>query len=53
MISYIKSTNILPATQSGFCTGYSCETTLLKVTDDIIDATDKGLISYKYENSWS
>lgn len=40
---YINVNSILPTTQSGFRKGFSCTTALLKVTDDIISATDRGL----------
>lgn len=42
---YIKNENILPPTQSGFRAGYSCETALTDVTDNIHRATDNGLVT--------
>lgn len=42
---YINTNNILPLTQSGLRKGYSCTTALLKVTDDILSATDQGKIT--------
>nr|CAH7715602.1 unnamed protein product [Callosobruchus chinensis] len=38
---YLDSHNILPQHQSGFRKGYSCATALLKITDDIMEATDR------------
>nr|CAI5869801.1 unnamed protein product [Callosobruchus analis]CAI5869804.1 unnamed protein product [Callosobruchus analis] len=38
---YLDSYKILPQHQSGFRKGYSCSTALLKVTDDIMEATDR------------
>lgn len=41
--AYLAEKKILPKTQSGFRSGYSCTTALLQVVDDIIGATDQGL----------
>lgn len=43
--TFINNESLLPEIQSGFRSGYSCETALLKVTDDILSATDKGYIT--------
>lgn len=43
--NYLSSNNILPVVQSGFRRGYSCETALLKILDDIFASTDEGLIT--------
>ena len=40
---YINDNGILPAVQSGFRPSYSCSTSLLKVTDDIIGARDNSM----------
>ena len=40
--AHLNKYNILPPNQSGFRPGFSCTTTLLDVTDDIIEATDGG-----------
>lgn len=40
---FLNAHNILPNCQSGFRPGYSCATALLSITDDIIEAADKGL----------
>lgn len=45
LTEYLSVFDVLPVTQSGFRPGYSCETALLKVTDDLIDAVDKGMLS--------
>lgn len=37
--------DILPPTQSGFREGHSCTTAMLAVTDDIMEATDRGDIT--------
>lgn len=39
---YLRSNNILSPFQSGFSGGYSCETVLLNVSDDIVQAADRG-----------
>lgn len=39
---YIRHNNILATHQSGFRDGHSCATALLKVSDDILTALDKG-----------
>lgn len=39
---YLDTHNILPEYQSGFRSGFSCTTALLKITDDIVEATDQG-----------
>lgn len=40
---FVNDNNILPAIQSGFRSGHSCSTALLKVSDDILTARDKGM----------
>lgn len=45
MLSYIEDKGLLPSIQSGFRAGYGCETALLKISDDILAATDRSLIS--------
>lgn len=42
---FLIQNNILPERQSGFRQGYSCTTALLNLTDDILLATDQGLIT--------
>lgn len=42
---FVHRNSLLPPVQSGFRTGHSCETALLKVTDDIITSTDRGLVT--------
>lgn len=42
---HVNNHNILPAHQSGFRAGHSCETALLDITDSILSATDKGFVS--------
>lgn len=39
---HVHKNNIIQTTQSGFRSGHSCTTALLKITDDIFEATDKG-----------
>lgn len=39
---HLTANNLLPTVQSGFRAGYSCTTAMLKVTDDILSATDRG-----------
>nr|CAI5820015.1 unnamed protein product [Callosobruchus analis] len=39
---YIEGKQILPDVQSGFRRGHSCTTALLKITDDIVSASDIG-----------
>lgn len=43
--AYLNLKNILPEAQSGFRTGHNCSTALLNVTDDILRATDVGLVT--------
>lgn len=43
--AHINKYNLLPVVQSGFRSGYSCTTALLHVTDDILSATDQGLMT--------
>lgn len=43
--NFVSSFNLLPDTQSGFRSGHSCTTALLCVTDDILQATDQGLVT--------
>nr|CAH7719787.1 unnamed protein product [Callosobruchus chinensis] len=40
LIRHLTVHKILPSTQSGFRSGYSCTTALLHITDDIIQALD-------------
>lgn len=42
---HLNVCNILPVKQSGFRSMYSCGTALLNVTDDILRASDNGLIT--------
>ena len=42
---HLQGFHILPSTQSGFRSGYSCATALTKITDDIITSTDKGYVT--------
>lgn len=42
---HLNNFNIIPEEQSGFRRGHSCATSLLKVTDDILTATDRGHIT--------
>jgi hypothetical protein len=42
MKEYVEQCSVLPATQSGFRRDYSCNTALIKVTDDIFQATERG-----------
>lgn len=42
---YVSDCGILPMNQSGFRPGYSCTTAMLSVTDDILKATDMGLVT--------
>lgn len=37
--------SLLPDIQFGFRKGYTCTTALLKITDDILTATDKSLLT--------
>lgn len=39
---FVQAERILPDIQSGFRPGYGCETALLKITDDVLEATDRG-----------
>lgn len=41
----LKKNNLLPATQSGFRSGYSCTAALLNIVDDIVRETDRGNIT--------
>ena len=51
---YCRLCGLLPPVQSGFRKNYSCTTALLKVTDDILEAADRGeltalvLLDYSY-----
>ena len=45
MWMHLHSNNILPDNQSGFRANHSCATALLAVTDDILSATDNGLLT--------
>ncbi|XP_030762556.1 uncharacterized protein LOC115887303 [Sitophilus oryzae] len=40
--NYVDEYNLLPSFRSGFRRDYSCATALLKVTDDILQAADRG-----------
>ena len=40
---HFKIYNLLPDTQSGFRAGYSCDTALLNITDDVLTGWDKRL----------
>nr|CAH7738136.1 unnamed protein product [Callosobruchus chinensis] len=40
--TYLNEYNLLPDHQSGFRAGFSCETALLNITDDIFRAVDQG-----------
>lgn len=42
---YLSVHNILPTHQSGFRQHYSCTTALIQITDDIMRATDNGLLT--------
>ena len=42
---HLSSNNLLPCVQSSFRAGYSCATALLKVTDDVMRATDSGRVT--------
>lgn len=42
---FLQKSEILPERQSGFRPGYSCSTALLNLTDDILSATDQGLLT--------
>ncbi|XP_063377522.1 uncharacterized protein LOC134664707 [Cydia fagiglandana] len=43
--SYLEGSGVIPDNQSGFRAGRSPETTLLNVVDEIVHATDRGLVS--------
>lgn len=45
IFDFVIANDILPDTQSGFRGQHSCETALLAVTDDILKATDDGLVT--------
>lgn len=45
IVHFLNLNNILPVKQSGFRTGYSCESALSDITDDILKATDQNKIS--------
>ena len=45
LYKYVTDNSILPLTQSGFRTGYSCTTALLNIVDDILRATDTGKLT--------
>jgi len=42
LMNYLTSENLLPTLQSGFRTGHSTETAVLRVLSDIIQAVDRG-----------
>lgn len=42
---HLTQNSIIPTNQSGFRSGHSCATALLNVTDDLLEATDKGKLS--------
>lgn len=42
---YLKNNNLMPPHQSGFRARHSCTTALLKITDDIIQATDENKLT--------
>lgn len=42
---FIEIVDIIPSAQSGFRAVFSYETALLSITDDILAATDRGLIT--------
>lgn len=42
---FVADCELLPHVQSGFRAGYSCTTALLCVTDDILQASDQGLVT--------
>lgn len=42
---HLNKYNLIPAHQSGFRSRHSCATALLKITDDILQATDDGKLS--------
>lgn len=42
---FLDSEHIIPENQSGYKKGHSCSTALLSITDDIISATDRRLIT--------
>lgn len=43
--THLNKYNILPDAQSGFRRGYSCTTAFLNITDDILTAIDKGMLT--------
>lgn len=43
--NHLDTYKLIPDCQSGFRRGFSCSTALLKVTDDVIEARDKGKLS--------
>lgn len=45
MKQYLNKYNLIPSHQSGFRARHSCTTALLKITDDILQATDEGKLS--------
>lgn len=45
MLEHLNKNNIIQATQSGFRSGHSCTTALLKITDDVLEAFDKGKLT--------
>lgn len=44
VIAYLDNQDVIPKFQSGFRRGHGTETALLHVTDDIVEASDKGYL---------
>lgn len=42
---HLNKNNIIQPTQSGFRSGHSCTTALLKITDDVIESYDRGKLT--------